>query len=120
MDTPLLPCPGRPPAQYAAWRLAVLSALALLPACGHAPAEGPVATARPAAQPPAPAPTARRDEQPDVELRTPASFALVPDEAAGMAGPGPGPPAPGSVDKEVVRRVIKSHAFDLKRACYDP
>src|SRR6185295_5300135 len=123
MDTPPFPCP-EPPRHLPAARLftvgSALAALVVLPACGHAPPAGPVTPARPAAPPAAPPPAARRQEQPDVQLRTPASFALSPDEAAGMAGPGPEPPAPGSVDKEVIRRVIKSHAFDLKRACYDP
>jgi hypothetical protein len=116
------PIPAPSPLPQAAPLLAVLSVLALSPACGHSPTAAVPArppAAKPAAPPAAPAPDDRL-QQPDVELRTPASFDLSPAEAAAMAGPGPEPPAPGSVDKEVVRRVIKSHAPDLKKACYEP
>src|SRR4051812_3712428 len=97
---------------------ALFAVVALAPACAHAPAAPPPAATKATGQPVAAPPASPPHEERDVELRSASSFALSPSEAAGMVDPGAAP-QDRAVDKEVVRRVIRSHVADLKE-CSDP
>src|SRR5262245_39555793 len=97
-----------------------LAALGAACATSTPPAGAPASAGAAGGQSVAAAPAAAQPAQTlDVELRGSSSFALSPDEVITMAGPGPGTQSRASIDKEVVRRVIRSHIEDVKE-CHEP